>query len=95
MNKWKSEKHFTNWLGLAPNNKISGGKVLSCSTKKVKNRANNVFRLAAFSVAHSNSYLGGVYKKLRFRLGPSKANVAVARKIAVIYYGRFQKPVFS
>jgi transposase len=25
---WPSAKHFTSWLGLAPHNKISGGKVV-------------------------------------------------------------------
>ena len=29
MSRWKTEKHFTSWLGLAPNTKISGGKVIS------------------------------------------------------------------
>lgn len=86
MSKWKTEKHFTSWLGLAPNNKISGGKILSRNTKKTKNRAGNVLRLAASTLARSDSYLGGVYRRYRSILGPAKANVAVARKIAVIFY---------
>jgi transposase len=86
MTKWKTEKHFTSWLGLAPNNKISGGKVLSRKTKKTKNRAGNVFRLAASTLSRSESYLGGAYRRYRSLLGPGKANVAVARKIAVIFY---------
>lgn len=86
MSKWKTEKHFTSWLGLAPNNKISGGKVLSKNTKKTKSRAGNVFRLAASSIARGESYLGGVYRRFRTRLGPGKANVATARKIAIIFY---------
>ncbi|MDY6934383.1 MAG: transposase, partial [Spirochaetota bacterium] len=84
--KWKSEKHFTSWLGLAPNNKISGGKILSSNTKKVKSRANNIFRMAAQSLLRSNSYPGGFYRRQRYRLGVEKAIVATARKIAVIYY---------
>jgi len=86
MTKWKTEKHFTSWLGLAPNNKISGGKVLSKNTKKTKNRAGNIFRLAANSLSRGDSYLSGVYRRYRSRLGPGKANVALARKIAVIFY---------
>lgn len=86
MSKWKTEKHFTSWLGLAPNNKISGGKVLSKHTKKTKNKAGNAFRLAASSLSRGDSYLGGVYRRFRSRLGPGKANVATARKIAVIFY---------
>ena len=86
MSKWKTEKHFTSWLGLAPNNKISGGKVLSKKTKKTKNKAGNVFRLAASSLSRGDSYLSGVYRRFRSRLGAGKANVATARKIAVIFY---------
>jgi transposase len=86
MSKWKTEKHFTSWLGLAPNNKISGGKVLSRNTKKTKNKAGNVFRLAANTLSRGDSYLSGVYRRFRSRLGPGKANVATARKIAVIFY---------
>lgn len=86
MSKWKTEKHFTSWLGLAPNNKISGGRVLSKNTKKTKNRAGNVFRLGANTISRGDSYLSGVYRRYRSLLGPGKANVAVARKIAVIYY---------
>ena len=37
MSKWKTEHHFTSWLGLAPNTKISGGKVISSRIKKRNN----------------------------------------------------------
>ena len=36
--KFKSAKDFASWLRLAPNNKISGGKVLSSRTPKGSNR---------------------------------------------------------
>lgn len=36
MNKWKTKKHFTSWLRLSPNNKISGGRIISHRTKKNK-----------------------------------------------------------
>ena len=36
--RWKSEKHFTSWLALAPNNKISGGRLLSSRTPPSTNR---------------------------------------------------------
>ena len=47
MSKWKTEKHCTSWLGLCPNNDISGGKVLKSRTKKMTNRANTALRIAA------------------------------------------------
>jgi transposase len=39
MTKWPSAKHFGAWLGLAPNNRVSGGKVLSRRTTPTANRA--------------------------------------------------------
>ena len=86
MSKWKTENHFTSWLRLSPNNRISGGKILSRHTQKTKSRANKLFRLAAQSLANSKSALGAFFRRLRYRLGPSKAIVATARKLAIIFY---------
>jgi len=86
MDKWKTEKHFTSWLRLSPNNKISGGKILSSHTLKTNNRANKLFRLAVQSLANSDCALGAQYRRLRYRIGPAKANVAIARKLACLYY---------
>jgi len=86
MSKWKTEKRFTSWLRLSPNNKISGGKVISHHTQKTNNRANKLFRLAAQSLANSKCALGAFYRRLRYRIGPSKAIVATARKLALIFY---------
>jgi hypothetical protein len=47
MKKWPSAKHFTSWLGLSPNNKVSGGKQLSSRTQRSANKAAVFFRLAA------------------------------------------------
>ena len=33
MTRWPSAKHFASWLGLSPNNRITGGKVISSKTK--------------------------------------------------------------
>jgi len=86
MSKWSSEKKFTNWLGLAPNNKITGGKVISSKSGKGNKRANTAFRMAALSLSRSDSYLGAFHRRQRYRLGVEKAIVATGRKIAVIYY---------
>jgi transposase len=32
MSRWPSEKHFCAWLNVAPNNRVSGGKILSSKT---------------------------------------------------------------
>ena len=86
MSRWKSEKHFTSWLGLCPGNKISGGKILSGRTKKVANRASSALRLAASTLFNSKSALGAFGRRLRARLGSPKAITATAHKLARLIY---------
>lgn len=86
MSKWKTEHHFTSWLGLAPNTKISGGKEISSKIKKKKHYAGQAFRIAANSLYHAKSPLGEHYRRLRAKAGAGKATVATARKLAIIYY---------
>jgi len=86
MSRWYTEKHFASWLCLCPNNKKSGGKVLSTKTRKTKSRANKALRLSARSLYRSQSYLGAYYRRMRTRLGPAKAITATAHKLACIIY---------
>jgi transposase len=86
MSKWQSVKHFTSWLGLAPENEISGGRVLRTGTKKVKSRANLAFRQAAMGVSRGQSALSAFYRRIRAKHGPGVAIVATAHKIARIFY---------
>ena len=55
MSRWPNEKHFCSWLGLAPHNDISGGKVLRSRTLKTHNRAGQAFRLAAQAVSRTET----------------------------------------
>lgn len=84
--KFPTEKRFASWLGLCPNNRITGGQVKSTKTRKTANRAANAFRMAAQSVANSNTGLGGFYRRIRARLGAPKAITATAHKLARIFY---------
>ena len=86
MNKWPTVKHFTSWLNLAPNNKISGGKLLSSRTEKKKNRAGQIFKMAGFAVQRSNNSLAAFFQRVKAKSGSGKATMATARKIAVIFY---------
>jgi hypothetical protein len=86
LHQWKTAKHFTSWLGLAPNKKASGGKLKSSETKPVQSRAARAFRQAAQALSRSKSYLGAFYRRMRARLGAAKAITAAARKLAVIFY---------
>ncbi len=86
MSRWKTEHHFTSWLGLAPNTKISGGKEISSRIKKKKQHAGQAFRIAANGLYRSQSPLGDHYRRLKAKAGAGKAVVATARKLAIIYY---------
>jgi transposase len=86
MTKWKTENHFTSWLGLAPNTKISGGKIISSRIQKKKHHAGQAFKMAANGLHNSKSPLGDFYRRIRSKAGAAKAVVATARKIAIIYY---------
>ena len=86
MERFPTVKHFCSWLGLAPRNDISGGKVLRSRTQKVVNRAAQAFRQAAQSVSRSDSAIRGLLSDIRARKGPQQATVATAHKIARIVY---------
>jgi len=81
-----TENHFASFLGLAPRTDISNGKVLRSKTARIKSTASLVFRKAVIGVINSKSSLGAFYKRLSGRIGKLQANVATARKIAILYY---------
>lgn len=86
MSRFPSSKHFCAWLGLTPNTKISGGKVISSRIMKKKHKAGQAFRMAANSQWRSKNELGNFYRRIKSRSGPGVAVVATARKIATIWY---------
>jgi hypothetical protein len=86
MSKWPDDKHFCSWLGLAPKNAISGGKVLKSRTTKTRNRAAQAFRMAAQSVLRAHCALGAFSRRLKGRLGPAQALVATAHTMARTVY---------
>jgi len=86
MSPWKTGKHFTSWMSICPGTKKSGGKILSKRTKRNANRAAQAFRLAAASLARSQTSLGAFYRRIRARSGAIQAVTATAHKLARIYY---------
>jgi hypothetical protein len=86
MTRWPTAKHFTSWLTLAPQNKISGGRLLSSRTQPSANRAAVLLRLAAMSVGRTQTALGAFYRRLAYRVGKAKAITATARKLAILVY---------
>lgn len=86
LSAFKTEKHFTSWLGLCPDNRISGGKVLARRTRRVINRLSDALRLAATTLEHSQTALGAYYRRMKAKLGAAEGITATAHKLARILY---------
>lgn len=83
---WKTEKHFGSWLGLSPDNRISGGKVLKRGTRKAVNRAAMALRLAAWNLIRSQSALGAKFRPSAHPPGSPKAITAMADHLPRLVY---------
>ncbi len=66
--KFRSASAFASWMGLCPDDDISGGKVLFVATHKVMCRAALALRRAAQSLHHSKSALGDKLAPIIFHL---------------------------
>lgn len=92
IDKFPTAKAFVNWLRLAPNNKISGGKVLSSRTPKGKNRLALILRNAANTIAQrKDGALKAFFSRIAYKKGRAAAITATARKLAVIIYNMIRK----
>lgn len=86
ISRFHSGAEFASWLGLCPHNKITGGKILSAKTRRVKNRAARAFRMAANALFRSHSPLGDFFRRMRAKLGAPPAITAAAHKLARIVH---------
>jgi transposase len=86
LSRFANASAFVSWLGLCPDNRISGGKVLSVRTRLVNNRAAGALRMAAQSLHRSKSYLGDFYRRMRAKMGTPKAITTAAHKLARIIF---------
>ena len=73
---------LASWLGLCPQHKISGGKVLSRRVRPGAHRVTVALRLAARSLHHSQRALGAFFRRMKARLGTPKAITATAHTLA-------------
>lgn len=80
------EHHFVSWLGLSPNNKITGGRVFSTNSMHRPSLTAVALRIAAQSLQSSKSALGDRFRRLRARLGAPKAITAMAHYLAKLIY---------
>lgn len=101
LSAFPTDKHFASWLGLCPGNKISGGKVLSSRTRKVRNRAAQALRMAVPGLRNSRCGLGDYYRRMCARMDKAAAITATAHKLARIIYHllttgeRYEEAVFA
>jgi len=86
LSKFRSAGAFSSWLALCPDNESSGSRILAGKTRRSKSRAREAFRMAAYSLHSSTSFLGEYYRRLRARLGAPQAITAAAHKLARIFF---------
>ena len=86
VSRFRNASAFASWLGLCPEKRVSGGKVLSCKTRKVKSRAALALRMGANSLCRAKGYFGEFFRRMRAKLGTAQAITATAHKIARILY---------
>lgn len=86
--KFPTAKHFTSWLRVAPNNKVSGGRILSSKVPKGSNRCKIALRNAANAIGNlkESTPLRDFFQRINFRKGRVSAISATARKLAVIIW---------
>lgn len=90
--KFENAKYFTSRLRLAPNNKVSGGKVLSSKTPKGSNRLKIALRNAANAIGNlKDTHLSNFFNRIAYRKGRTIAVSATARKLAVILWNMVVK----
>lgn len=84
--KFDSPSKFCKWCNLVPNNRISGGKLISSRVPKRKNPVGQVFRLCANATRDMKNSMGFYFRRLKSRGGHMSAIVATAHKIAEVFY---------
>jgi transposase len=94
IHKFETAKQFASWLWLSPNNKISGGKVLSNKIPKGSNRLKIALRNAANTIGNlKNTALSNFFARISHRKGRVFTISATARKLTVIIWNTIVKGV--
>ena len=91
--KFQTAKHFASWLRLAPNNKKTGGKIISSKVPKGSNRLKIALRNAANAIGNlkDSTPLRDFFQRINFKKGRVSAISATARKLAVIVWNMVTK----
>jgi len=86
VSQFRNASAFASWLGLCPEKKISGGKVLNTKSRRVRSRVAIALRMGAQSLHHAKDYLGEFFRRITRKLGKPQATTATAHKLARIVY---------
>ena len=90
--KFSTAKSFASWLRLVPNNKVSGGRILSSRVRKGKSTIATALRQVANSIGNQKDHdLLPFFKRIAFRKGRVAAITATASKIAIILWNMIVK----
>jgi len=82
----------THWVAVVPNNKPSGGRIISSKTPRGKNAIALALRQAANSIGNQKEHpLTAFFKRIAYRKGRNAAITATARKLAVIVWNMIIK----
>jgi transposase len=84
--KFRSAEAFASWLGLCPDNRISGGRLLKAGTRKVASRIANILRMAANALSREQGRMGEFVRRFKGRLGKAEGIVVGAHKLARIVW---------
>ncbi len=85
--RFSSSQHFTSWLGLCPDNRISGSKPLGrAKTRRIKSRISDQLRMCAMTLWRSDNALGNFCRRMKAKLGKAEGISATAHKMARIIY---------
>ena len=90
LGNFKNAKAFVSWLGLCPDNRISGGKILGSKTRRVVNRISGTLRMAAQGLTNAKCAMGEYCRRMKSRLGKAEGTTAVAHKLARLIYSMIQ-----
>jgi len=87
MSLFPSSKHLAAWAGLAPGSEESAGKAKPAPARKGNKYLRTALVQCAWAaVRMKQGFWPVVFRRLRARLGPKKAIVAIARKMLVALY---------
>jgi transposase len=92
LNKFITAKNFCSWMALAPNNKITGGKMISSHVSHHNNRLAQALRRAANVIGNmKKGALSQFFRRIAFKYGRMAAITATARKLGMIIWNMLTK----